>query len=101
MILMGMISIQTFIKHLLFLLLFSCHTNEREYKVYYPNGDIRVSGTYINDKAHGFWEGYYPNGQLKSAGEYFKGELIGHWRWYYEDGSILKDSTYEYQISYE
>ena len=98
---MEMIPILKFIKFLLILFLFSCNGNEREYKLYYPNGDIRVSGTYVDDKAHGFWEGYYPNGQLKSAGEYYNGELVGHWMWYYEDGSIIKDSTYNYPSYYE
>ena len=81
--------------------LFSCNSNKLEYELFYPNGDIRVSGTYVDDKAHGFWEGYYPNGQLKSIGEYNNGELVGHWVWYYEDGSIVKDSTYTYQKYYE
>jgi antitoxin component YwqK of YwqJK toxin-antitoxin module len=98
---MEMIPILKFINFLLILFLFSCNGNEREHKLYYPNGDIRVSGTYVDDKAHGFWEGYYPNGQLKSAGEYYNGELVGHWMWYYEDGSIIKDSTYNYPRSYE
>ena len=98
---MEMIPILKYINLLLILLLFSCNSNEREYKLFYPNGDIRVSGTYVDDKAHGFWEGYYPNGQLKSAGEYYNGELAGHWVWYYEDGSIVKDSTYTYPKSYE
>ena len=81
--------------------LFSCNSNKLEYELFYPNGDIRVSGTYVDDKSHGFWEGYYPNGQLKSIGEYNNGELVGHWVWYYEDGSIVKDSTYTYQKYYE
>jgi|TARA_B110001454_G_C12664261_1_gene410840 antitoxin component YwqK of YwqJK toxin-antitoxin module len=98
---MEMIPILKFINFLLILFLFSCNGNEREHKLYYPNGDIRVSGTYVDDKAHGFWEGYYPNGQLKSAGEYFNDELVGHWMWYYEDGSIIKDSTYNYPSYYE
>ena len=98
---MEMIPIRKFIKFLLFIFLFSCGSNEREHKLYYPNGYIRVSGTYVDDKAHGFWEGYYPNGQLKSAGDYYKGELVGYWVWYYEDGSIVKDSTYNYPNSYE
>ena len=94
---MEMIPILKYISLLLILFLFSCGLNEREYKLFYPNGDIRVSGTYINDKAYGIWEGYYPNGQLKSVGEYYNGELVGYWAWYYEDGSIIKDSTYIYQ----
>jgi antitoxin component YwqK of YwqJK toxin-antitoxin module len=98
---MEMIPILKFIKFLLILFLFSCNGNEREHKLYYSNDDIRVSGTYVDDEAHGFWEGYYPNGQLKSAGEYYNGELVGHWMWYYEDGSIIKDSTYNYPKSYE
>ena len=88
---MEMIPILKFIKFLLILLLFSCNTEEREYKLYYPNGDIRVSGIYVDGNAHGLWEGYYPNRQLKSAGEYYKGELVGDWVWYYEDGSNVKD----------
>ena len=98
---MEMIPILKFIKLLLFLFLLSCGSSERKYKLYYPNGNIRVSGMYLDDKAHGFWEGYYPNGQLKSAGDYYNGELVGHWVWYYEDGSIVKDSTYNYLNSYE
>ena len=90
-----------YISFLFILLLFSCGKIEQEYKLYYPNGDIQVSGTYVNDRPHGFWEGYYTNGQLKSAGEYFNGELVGYWVWYYEDGSIVKDSTYLYPKFYE
>ena len=98
---MEIIPILKYINLLLILFLVSCNSNEREYKLFYTNGDIRVSGTYVDDKAHGFWEGYYPNGQLKSAGEYCNGKLVGHWVWYYEDGSIVKDSTYIHPKSYE
>ena len=92
-----MISILKFISTFYFIILFqSCSSDEQEYKLFYPNGNLRVSGTYIDDKAHGFWEGYYPNGQLKSFGEYYKGELVGRWVWYYDDGTKLKDSIYSY-----
>lgn len=96
-----MIPILKYINLLLFLFFFSCSSNERKYKLFYPNGDIRVSGTYVDNKAHGFWEGYYPNGQLRSVGEYYNGKLVGHWVWYYEDGSIIRDSTYTNQKFYE
>ena len=91
---MVMIHIQKYIKFVLIILSLSCNSNIKEYKLFYDNGDIRVSGNFLNELPHGYWEGYYPNGQLKSSGEYYKGELIGRWIWYYEDGTIIKDSTY-------
>jgi antitoxin component YwqK of YwqJK toxin-antitoxin module len=98
---MEMIPTLKFTKFLLILFLLSCGSNKQEHKLYYPNGEIRVLGTYLDGKAHGFWEGYYPNGQLKTSGNYHKGKLIGHWIWYYQDGTIVKDSIYNYPNSFE
>ena len=92
-----MIFILKIINFLCLIFLFqTCNSNERKFELFYPDGKLRVSGTYIDEKAHGFWEGYYSNGQLKSSGEYNKGKLVGRWVWYYEDGTKLKDSIFSY-----
>jgi len=98
---MEKVLVQRFTKFFLLLILLSCNSDLRIYKLYYNNGDVKLSGAYLKNKAHGYWEGFYPNGQLKSAGEYYKGELVGYWAWYYEDGSLIKDSIYTYPKSYE
>ena len=91
---MEVIPILRFIKFFPAILLISCNLNEKKYRLYYSNGDIRVKGSYINDMANGFWKSYYPNGKLKTIGEYCQDSLVGRWIWYYEDGTIMKDTTY-------
>ncbi len=38
--------------------------------LYYPNGQLRYKGNFVNGKQHGYWEWYNYNGQLKEKTYY-------------------------------
>jgi hypothetical protein len=95
---------------------------------WYPNGERRESGAYVDGRRAGEWTQWYPNGQRRSRGErawdaassasprtglwtywhengevlarglYVKGLREGHWDYSREDGSIDAEMTGEYHL---
>ena len=85
---------------------------------YYPNGKLRMDGTYKDNKRDGQWiywfengskwsegfftEGkndsvrliYYPNGKKRYEFYYKNGLRVGIWRFYDESGKLLKEVDY-------
>lgn len=86
---------------------------------YYPNGSIRYTGEYNDNKKDGHWEYYYKdgtkwsegyfkegerdgkaityheNGQIYYEGQYTDGIRSGTWRFYDNDGKLIKEVDYE------
>ena len=91
---MAMIPTRKFISLFIISLFINSCLDKSNYLLHHPNGSIKVSGSFINNKAHGYWQGFYENGNPKSFGLYYNGSLIGRWRWYYEDDTLLKDTIY-------
>lgn len=82
----------------------------RSYKIkrdYYPDGSIKVEGTYLNDIADGVRKEYYSDGSLKiayimrqgvveEAGQMDKqGRKQGLWRSYYRSGKTKTEGSYK------
>ena len=46
------------------------------WKYFWPNGNIRLEGTFLNDKKHGFFKYYDENGMFLSVEKYDHDELV-------------------------
>lgn len=65
------------------------------WKEYYPNGQIKSDGEYVNSKRIGDWTFYHSNSKIEQKGKYDKkGKAQGPWKWYYETGNILREENY-------
>lgn len=62
---------------------------------YYPNGNIKIKGTYKNNLRHGEWQYFYKNGQLWSKGTFINGKSNGKFIIYEEDGKLFMQSSYK------
>lgn len=62
---------------------------------FYPNGKIRVKGTYKNNLREGLWEYYHENGKLWSTGNFVNGKSNGVFTIYNKDGSLFMKSSYK------
>ena len=67
-----------------------------DWKEYYENSQLKVSGRFKNDVKTGKWIYYYSNGQMEQAGEYTsKGLPTGEWKWYYASGKLLREEIFD------
>ena len=57
-----------------------------KFTLYYPDGKLRCSGTFLDDKYEGDWVFYYPNGKLESKGNFKNGKYNSKWEFYFENG---------------
>jgi len=65
------------------------------WKEFYPTGELKSQGAYINGKKTGKWMYYFQNGKTEQTGSYNKnGKPEGNWVWYYETGNILREETF-------
>lgn len=69
--------------------------NYVEMVAYHANGQVRETGSYLNDKPHGEYRQYDQEGELLSAGEYVRGDREGIWLYRAGGGDML------YQVQYE
>jgi len=84
---------------------------EGPYKSYFPNGQIKQEGQYINGAMNQLWKYYYPNGQMKEAvhfsnnveengqlkaeGTYANENREGVWKVYHPNGVLEEEATYK------
>lgn len=85
---------------------------------YYPQGQKRIEGSYVEKKRDGHWIYWYENGNKWSEavyiddirhgrstvwhengkkyyeGNYSNGERVGKWQFWDEDGNLLKEIDY-------
>ncbi|MFM7023035.1 MAG: toxin-antitoxin system YwqK family antitoxin [Flavobacteriales bacterium] len=67
-----------------------------EWKEYYDDHQLKVSGHFKYDVKVGKWIYYYSNGKVEQQGEYnSKGLPDGEWKWYYDSGKLLREETYD------
>ena len=55
---------------------------------FWPNGQLRSRGTYIDEKRDGLWEEFFENGQLESRQTFRDGELNGLFEYCNRNGQI-------------
>lgn len=67
---------------------------------WYPNGERRESGTYVDGRRTGEWTQWYPNGQRRSRGGRAWDQALhasprtGMWTYWHENGEILARGVY-------
>jgi antitoxin component YwqK of YwqJK toxin-antitoxin module len=66
-----------------------------KWKEYYPTGQLKAEGEYLNDRKTGPWTFYHLNGKIEQKGQYTKdGKPTGDWRWYYDSGNLLREESF-------
>ena len=73
------------------------HDGKRQglWKEYYPNGELRSIGKYLNSIMVDEWKFYFEDKRIEMVGSYNKkGKKVGEWLWYYPDGSPLTIENY-------
>lgn len=61
---------------------------------YYPTGELRAKGTYLDNRQSGNWTYYYPSGTVEQRGKFEKGRYRGIWNWYYPNGKVWREESY-------
>lgn len=62
---------------------------------YYPTGEVRAEGEYLNGDRYKKWKFYFISGKLEQVGAYLEGGLYtGLWTWYYENDQVLREEYY-------
>ncbi|MCR4337762.1 MAG: hypothetical protein NUV91_08170 [Candidatus Omnitrophica bacterium] len=66
-----------------------------EIKEYYPGGDLKLEGNYVNGLKEGIFQEYHENGNLASVGTYQKGKPTGCFTLYDQSGKIKAKHCYQ------
>lgn len=65
------------------------------WKEFYPEGQLKSQGEYLNSKPISEWVFYHENGKIEQKGIYDKkGKAQGTWKWFYESGNLLLEQSY-------
>ncbi len=59
-----------------------------DFKIYYPNGKLQVSGKLKNNRNTGEWKYFYDNGNVESRGNFENDKPEGKWYWYFPDSTL-------------
>lgn len=62
-----------------------------DYEERYPNGQLKIKGTYHNGIEDGLWEEWYENGQKKIERNFKDGIPVGKWKKWDETGKSIKN----------
>jgi len=57
------------------------------WKSYYPEGNLRFEGAFIDDNMNGKVTWYWPNGNIRETGSYLNGSRQGDWTSFNDDGT--------------
>jgi uncharacterized protein len=61
---------------------------------FYPTGEVRAKGTYLDNERSGSWTYYYQKGGIEQKGRFEKDRLQGIWNWYYPNGNKWREESY-------
>jgi len=64
------------------------------WKEYYPTGELKSMGHYINSNQEGNWKFYFENQKIEVEGNYKNGKKEGAWYWYYPNGMTLQEENW-------
>lgn len=67
---------------------------EGPYKAYFPSGQLKQEGQYINGAMNQLWNYYYPSGQLKEAVNFTNNVEDGPYKAWHENGQLKAEGTY-------
>ncbi len=65
-----------------------------EWNAYFENKQLQSTGTFKDGKRKGDAKVYFPNGQLMYEGFYENNKEIGHWKFYNERGKLVQEKDY-------
>lgn len=65
------------------------------YKEFYPNGDLKAEGLYVDGRSQGLWTFYHSNGNVEAKGEYDEGLRKGEWAFFHPNGSKAAQGLYK------
>ncbi|MCP4310081.1 MAG: hypothetical protein GY790_02360 [Bacteroidetes bacterium] len=61
---------------------------------YYPTGEKRSTGNYLDNRKSGSWTYYFINGGIEQKGRFQRGRFQGLWTWYYPNGNTWREESY-------
>ena len=61
---------------------------------FYPTGEIRSTGSYLDNMQTGSWTYYFVSGGIEQKGRFDKGRFQGLWMWYYPNGNTWREESY-------
>ena len=64
------------------------------WKDYYPGGERRANGSYLNNLKSGPWTYYFIKGGIEQKGRFERGRFQGLWLWYYPNGNTWREESY-------
>jgi antitoxin component YwqK of YwqJK toxin-antitoxin module len=64
------------------------------WKEFYPTGELKSEGNYIDSKQDGGWKFYFENHNNEVEGRYINGKKEGTWYWFYQNGKILQEENW-------
>jgi len=65
------------------------------WKEFYPTGELKSEGEYLNSKQEGVWKFYFENQKVEIEGKYKNGKKEGAWYWYYPNGELLQEENWK------
>lgn len=66
-----------------------------KWKEFYPGGELKAEGEYLDGRRLGDWIFYHQNGKIEQKGKFLKGaKPNGNWVWYYESGNLLREEKF-------
>lgn len=65
-------------------------SREGLWNYFYPDGSVKSSGEFKNNRQQGEWKFFFKNGFNEQTGTFTNGMLDGKWTWYYSNNSKLK-----------
>lgn len=66
---------------------------DKDYKTWYPNGNVEIEGFYKMGKKSGNWKYWYSNGQMQSEYNFVRDSLEGAFAKWYDNGQKLIEGT--------
>ena len=64
------------------------------WKLYYPTGEIRAQGAYIDGMREGDWQYFYASGKTEQKGAYKADLPTGSWKWFFASGATHREEMY-------
>jgi antitoxin component YwqK of YwqJK toxin-antitoxin module len=64
------------------------------WKEFYPTGEIKSEGNYVNSNKEEVWKFYFENQKIEVKGKYKNGKKEGTWYWYYPNGELLQEENW-------
>jgi antitoxin component YwqK of YwqJK toxin-antitoxin module len=61
---------------------------------FYPAGEVRAKGNYLNNQRSGRWTYYFGKGAIEQKGRFERDRYMGLWNWYYPNGNTWREESY-------